>query len=76
MAYFAPRKARTSLPCLECGKPLNIERSCLETYMACPHCNKKFPLKDFIAKADKANGRISGKCILRQNLGHSCSEIA
>ena len=53
MAYFAPRKARTSLPCLECGKPLNIERSCLETYMACPHCNKKFPLMDFIAKADK-----------------------
>lgn len=54
MAYFPGRGAQTSLVCPQCGKPLHIARTCHEVFMHCPSCGRKYPLKDFISKADSA----------------------
>lgn len=54
MGYFFERKAKTGLPCPSCGEPLIIERGCKTVWMFCPVCSKKFPVRDFIAKADPA----------------------
>ncbi|MBO4335061.1 MAG: hypothetical protein J5846_04395 [Desulfovibrio sp.] len=54
MFTFAPRDAETSLPCPHCQRPLHIARSCHEVFMRCPSCEKCFPLKEFIPKADAA----------------------
>lgn len=50
--YFAPREARTSLTCPDCGKPLDIRRTCHEAYMQCSACRRTFPLKQFISQMD------------------------
>ncbi|MCR5814247.1 MAG: hypothetical protein K6G15_07130 [Desulfovibrio sp.] len=54
MFYFAPRDVQTTLPCPQCQTPLHIARSCHEVFMRCPTCQKQFPLKEFIPKADTA----------------------
>lgn len=54
MSYFGPRDAATTLPCPACGDKLHIARSCREVVMRCPGCDKQFPLRDFIGKADEA----------------------
>ena len=54
MAWFsAPREARTTLDCPECGKPLDIRRTCHEAYMQCSACRKSFRLAPFIPRMDK-----------------------
>lgn len=50
--YFAPRQAQTTLPCPHCTGKLQIARTCHEAYMRCPECGRRFPLREFIAKAD------------------------
>lgn len=56
MALFfsAPRQARTTLACPECGAGLDIRRSCHEAYMFCGECDKEFPLEPFIPRMDDA----------------------
>lgn len=54
MAYFAPREAQTTLSCPKCGETLEIARTCHEVYMRCKVCQGKWPLQDFIQKADAA----------------------
>ena len=54
MAFGAPRQAKTTLPCPQCGQVLEIARTCHEVFMRCPACGKVYPLKDFIAQADEA----------------------
>ncbi len=51
---FAARDAETTLACPDCGALLHIARTCHEVYMHCPACGKKFPLADYIARADDA----------------------
>ena len=54
MAYFfAPREARTTLKCPECGKELDIRRTCHEAYMQCSACRRAFKLAPFIPQMDK-----------------------
>ena len=53
MSYFAARDAETSLPCPKCQAKLHIARSCHEVFMRCPSCSERFPLKDYIRKADR-----------------------
>lgn len=55
MAFFfsAPRQARTTLSCPECGGVLDIRRSCHEAYMFCPACNKELALEPFIPQMDE-----------------------
>ena len=50
--YFAPREARTSLKCPECGAPLDIRRTCHEAYMQCSSCHRTFELAPFIHDMD------------------------
>ena len=52
--FFAPREARTTLPCPDCGANLNIRRSCHEAYMYCPACQKPFELSPFIPRMDES----------------------
>ncbi len=54
MPYFAPRSAQTTLPCPNCQEKLEIARTCHEVYMRCKQCGRKYPLQEFIAKADEA----------------------
>lgn len=54
MAYFAPREAQTTLHCPKCGELLEIARTCHEVYMRCKACQGKWPLQEFIQKADAA----------------------
>ena len=51
---FAPRFAKTTLPCPRCAKNLEISRTCHMVFMRCPHCQKQYPLEEFISKADAA----------------------
>ena len=50
--YFAPREARTTVSCPECGEKLDIRRTCHEAYMQCSACRRRFPLAPFISKMD------------------------
>ena len=52
--FFAPREARTTLPCPDCGAALDIRRTCHEAYMHCPACKKSFELSPFISRMDDA----------------------
>lgn len=54
MSYFSDRDAETTLKCPECDHKLHIGRNCHEVFMHCPSCKRKYQLKDFIGKADKA----------------------
>lgn len=54
MGYFPPRAAETGVSCPVCGKNMKIERGCQSVWMHCPACNQKYPIKDFIDKADAA----------------------
>lgn len=56
MAFFfsAPREARTTLECPNCGEALDIRRTCHEAYMQCPACGKQYPLTPFIPRMDEA----------------------
>jgi len=51
--YFAPREARTTLKCPECGELLDIRRTCHEAYMQCSRCRKSFALAPFISQMDE-----------------------
>ncbi len=51
--FFAPREARTTLKCPECGKELDIRRTCHEAYMQCSACRRTFKLAPFIPSMDK-----------------------
>lgn len=51
--YFAPREARTTLTCPECGAPLDIRRTCHEAYMQCSSCRRTFKLAPFIHQMDE-----------------------
>ena len=53
MLTRSPRDAETTLLCPECRRRLHIARTCHEVYMRCPHCEKEFPLRDYIAQADQ-----------------------
>ena len=50
--YYAPREARTTLSCPECGAPLDIRRTCHEAYMQCSSCRRTFKLNQFISRMD------------------------
>jgi DNA-directed RNA polymerase subunit M/transcription elongation factor TFIIS len=50
--YFAPREARTTLVCPECGQALDIRRTCHEAYMQCSSCRRTFELSRFISQMD------------------------
>lgn len=50
--YFAPREARTTLSCPDCGHHLDIRRTCHEAYMQCSSCRKTFKLTPFIRQMD------------------------
>ena len=52
--FFAPREARTTLPCPDCGAALDIRRTCHEAYMHYPACKKSFELSPFISRMDDA----------------------
>ena len=55
MAFFsAPREARTTLVCPDCGELLDIRRTCHEAYMQCSACGHRFELAPFISKMDEA----------------------
>lgn len=54
MSYFSAREARTTVPCPNCGADLYIKRSCLNVAMCCKQCEKSYPLRQFIDKADNA----------------------
>ena len=62
MSCFAPRQAQTTIPCPHCKKPLAIERSCRSARMRCPSCQKTYPLRDYIARADKAMEDFLDNC--------------
>ncbi len=52
-SYFAPMKARTSLKCPNCGKALDIRRTCRKAYMQCSGCNVTFEIAPFIQQMDR-----------------------
>ncbi len=52
--FFAPREARTTLTCPDCGANLDIRRNCHEAYMYCPACQKSFELSAFISCMDES----------------------
>ena len=52
MTFFTAREAETSLACPDCGEALHIARTCHEAYMRCPACEARFPLREYIARAD------------------------
>lgn len=56
MAFFfsAAREARTTLKCPDCGKALDIRRTCHEAYMQCSVCRRQYPLALFIPHMDDA----------------------
>ena len=53
-SFSRSRKAQTTLPCRECGKPVIIERSCHEAHLTCPACGKSYPIQEYIREADEA----------------------
>ena len=48
MGFFAPREAKTTIPCPKCGEPLLVVRRCRSAHMACPRCRKEYPMEDFL----------------------------
>ena len=54
--YHSPirQAAQTTLPCPDCKRPLIVERTCHEAHLRCPACERRFPVSDFVAKADDA----------------------
>lgn len=54
MAFFAARDVETTLSCPSCAQALHIARSCHEVFLRCPACQAKYPLQQFIHKADAA----------------------
>lgn len=55
---FAPRQAQTTLDCPRCSGKLQITRTCHEASMVCPECGRRFPLRQFISRADDAMERF------------------
>ena len=49
-----PRHAQTTIRCALCKKPLMAKRTCHAAYLHCEHCNKNFPLQDYIKVMDPA----------------------
>lgn len=49
-----PRHAQTTISCALCKKPLVARRTCHAAYLHCEHCNKNFPLQDYIKAMDPA----------------------
>ena len=49
-----PRHAQTTISCALCKKPLMAKRTCHAAYLYCEHCNKNFPLQDYIKVMDPA----------------------
>ena len=64
MTFFAKRSAQTTLPCPTCKQSLLIARTCHVVYMQCPHCNKQFPLKEFVSRADAAMETFLEQCYM------------
>ncbi len=62
--FFAPRQAQTTLPCPNCRAAMLIERSCREAHMRCPSCSRRYPVEQFIVKADKAMEDFLDNCYL------------
>lgn len=52
MSFFSNRESETTLNCPKCNSKLFIARTCHEVFMFCKHCEKQYPLKDFVAQAD------------------------
>ena len=52
--YFAPREARTTLKCPECGAPLDIRRTRHEASLQCSSCRRTFKLTQFVSQMDEA----------------------
>ena len=50
----APRSAQTTIPCKECGTPLEARRSCFRAYMRCETCGKDYELNDYVKDMDDA----------------------
>ena len=64
MGFFAPREAKTTIPCPKCKEPLLVVRRCRSAHMACPRCRKEYPLEDYIQKADKAMEDFLDNCYI------------
>ena len=65
MGYFPPRRAQTTMPCPKCrDSKMEIVRECRSAHLYCPSCRRLYPLKDFIAKADKAMEEFLENCYL------------
>ncbi|MBQ9407089.1 MAG: hypothetical protein IJU37_10205 [Desulfovibrio sp.] len=58
MSFFSSRDAVTTHLCPHCGAALHIARTCHEVYMRCPDCGKRFPLSEYIERADEAMERF------------------
>ncbi len=52
--FSAPRQARTTLACPDCGSDLDIRRTCHEASMFCTACGRLHPLAPFIPLMDAA----------------------
>lgn len=48
----SPREAQTGMPCKSCGQAVKVARSCHLVYIICPHCQKKFELKEYLPLMD------------------------
>ena len=64
--FFAPREARTTLPCPDCGANLNIRRSCHEAYMYCPACQSPLNFRPLFPAWTKVWNCFLNSCMLTE----------